>query len=235
VPAPRSPERPARGGAGAIRRSFYARPVLEVARDLIGCVVTHEGCSGVIVEAEAYHDSEPACHAFAGLTPRTRTLFGPPGFAYVYRSYGVHAMLNAVCEPAGVGAAVLIRALEPVDGVELMAQRRGLERERQLCSGPGKLTQALGIGLSLNGCDLRTGPIVFSPRPRAWREVQVVADRRIGITRAVELEWRFSAAGSRYLSRPVRIAESAVAPGPAGLGQRAPAGGGSDRRLSRRG
>ena len=187
-----------------MRRGFYERPVVEVARDLVGCVVSHDGCSGVIVETEAYHDSEPACHAFVGLTARTQTLFGPPGHAYVYRSYGIHALLNAVSEPEGVGAAVLIRALEPVAGVDLMRSRRGLERAESLCSGPGKLTQALGISLAHNGCDLARGPVVISSRPRAWREVPVAVDRRIGITRAVELPWRFCAAGSRFLSRPVR-------------------------------
>jgi len=189
-----------------VRAGFYARPVLEVARDLVGCVVSHGACSGVIVETEAYHDSEPACHAFIGLTPRTETLFGPPGMAYVYRSYGIHALLNAVCEPPGVGAAVLIRALEPLEGVEVMRARRGLEPLRSLCSGPGKLTQALGIELSHNGCDLERGPVVISPAPRAHRDLPVLADRRIGITKAVELPWRFCAAGSRYLSRPVRAA-----------------------------
>jgi DNA-3-methyladenine glycosylase len=189
-----------------VKPAFYDRPVLEVARDLIGCVVTHEDCSGVIVECEAYHDSEPACHAFAGLTPRTRTLFGPPGRAYVYRSYGIHALLNAVCEPEGVGAAVLIRALEPVSGLDHMRARRGLDAARQLCSGPGKLTQALGIELSDNGSDLLRGPVVFSPRPRAWRDAEISVDTRIGITRAVELPWRFCATGSRFLSRPVRRA-----------------------------
>ncbi|MBV9311754.1 MAG: DNA-3-methyladenine glycosylase, partial [Solirubrobacterales bacterium] len=144
-----------------MRRSFYARPVLAVARDLVGCVVSHDGCSGVIVETEAYHDSEPACHAFVGLTPRTRTLFGPPGIAYVYRSYGIHALLNAVSEPQGVGAAVLIRALEPLAGVERMQERRGVERLEALCSGPGKLTQALGIELEHNDTDLARGPIVI--------------------------------------------------------------------------
>jgi DNA-3-methyladenine glycosylase len=187
-----------------VKAEFYDRPVLEVARDLIGCVVTHEDCAGVIVETEAYHDSEPACHAFVGLTSRTETLFGPPGRAYVYRSYGIHALLNAVCEPEGVGAAVLIRALEPVSGLDHMRARRGLDTARQLCSGPGKLTQALGIELSHNGSDLRTGPVVFSPRPRAWRDVEISLDTRIGITRAVELPWRFCATGSRFLSRPVR-------------------------------
>ena len=181
---------------------FYARPVVEVARALIGCVVSHGDCAGVIVETEAYHDSEPACHAFVGLTERTRVLFGPPGRAYVYRSYGVHACLNAVCEPAGVGAAVLIRALEPTEGVEAMRARRGLERLEALCSGPGKLTQALGIGLEDNGCDLSRGPVVIAPRPRAWRDASVAASRRIGITKAAELEWRFCAVGSRFLSRP---------------------------------
>ncbi len=182
---------------------FYARPVLEVARDLVGCVVSHGGCSGVIVETEAYHDSEPACHAFVGLTSRTQVLFGPPGRAYVYRSYGIHALLNAVSEPEGVGAAVLIRALEPLEGVEVMRARRGIERAEALCSGPGKLTQALAIGLEHNGSDLELGPIVFSARPRGWRGVEVAVDKRVGITKAAELPWRFCAAGSRFLSRPV--------------------------------
>ena len=185
--------------------AFYNRPVLEVAPDLLGCVVSYQGCAGVIVEAEAYHQTEPASHAYAGLTDRTEVLFGPPGLAYVYRSYGVHAMLNAVCEPDGVGAGVLIRALQPTRGLEQMRRRRGILRERDLCSGPGKLTQALGIELDLNGSDLRRGPIVIGPRPAAWPDVEVVADRRIGITHAVELPWRFSAAGSRFLSRPFRL------------------------------
>jgi DNA-3-methyladenine glycosylase len=178
--------------------------VVEVARELIGCVVTHDGCAGVIVETEAYHDSEPACHAFVGLTPRTETLFGPPGRAYVYRSYGVHALLNAVSEPEGVGAAVLIRALQPVAGLEAMRGRRGLEAERLLCAGPGRLTQALGITLADNAGDLARGPVVISRRPAAWRDPPISVDRRIGITQAVELPWRFCVTGSRYLSRPVR-------------------------------
>ncbi len=123
----------------------------------------------MIVETEAYHESEPACHAFVGLTPRTRTLFGQPGRAYVYRSYGIHAMLNAVCEPEGVGAAVLIRALEPVTGIESMRARRGLApgaRVEELCSGPGKLTQALGIALAENGTSLASGPVRIGPRDR---------------------------------------------------------------------
>jgi DNA-3-methyladenine glycosylase len=186
-----------------VKPAWYERPVVEVARDLVGCVLTREGCAGVIVETEAYHESEPACHAYVGLTQRTRVLFGPPGRAYVYRSYGIHACLNAVCEPVGVGAAVLIRALEPVEGVELMRERRGLDRLEALCSGPGKLTQALGVELSENGGDLWRGSVRISGRPAAWRDVSVVPDRRIGITKAVELPWRFCAAGSRFLSRPV--------------------------------
>ena len=186
--------------------SFYERGVVEVARRLIGCVVRHGPTAGIIVETEAYHDSEPACHAFVGLTARTETLFGPPGRAYVYRSYGIHALLNAVSEPAGVGAAVLIRALQPLEGIEQMRARRGIERLEALCSGPGKLTQALGIELAHNDSDLQTGPIVISAAPPEWAEVQVSADTRIGITRAVELPWRFCVTGSRFLSRPVRSA-----------------------------
>ena len=189
-----------------MKAAFYDRPVVEVARELIGCVVSHDGCAGVIVETEAYHESEPACHAFVGLTPRTRVLFGPPERAYVYRSYGIHAMLNAVCEPEGVGAAVLIRALEPLEGLDHMRARRGVQAIRQLCSGPGKLTEALGIGLDYNDTDLLTGPMVFSPRPRAWRDVEIAVDTRIGITKAPELPWRFSAEGNRFVSKPVRPA-----------------------------
>jgi DNA-3-methyladenine glycosylase len=187
-----------------VKRSFFQRPVLEVARDLVGCIVTHGDTAGVIVETEAYHDSEPACHAFVGVTPRTQTLFGPPARAYVYFSYGMHSLLNAVCEPEGVGAAVLIRALEPVDGIDHMRARRGVDAERQLCSGPGKLTQALGIGLELNGADLLRGPVRISDRPRAWRDVAIDVDTRVGITKAPDLPWRFLAAGSRFVSRPVR-------------------------------
>jgi DNA-3-methyladenine glycosylase len=182
--------------------AFYDRPVVEVARDLVGCVLSHGGASGVIVETEAYHDSEPACHAYVGLTARTETLFGPPARAYVYRSYGIHALFNAVCEPAGVGAAVLIRALEPLTGIELMRARRGLERDEDLCSGPGKLTQALGLKLDVHGSDLATGPATIAPRPPRWREVELVAGPRIGITKATEMPWRFSAAGNPHVSRP---------------------------------
>jgi DNA-3-methyladenine glycosylase len=185
-----------------IATEFYERPVLEVARSLIGCVVDHDGSAGVIVETEAYHDSEPACHAFVGVTPRTATLFGPPGRAYVYRSYGIHALLNAVCEPEGVGAAVLIRALAPLAGISAMRARRGVQRDEDLCSGPGKLTQALGVGLEHNGGDLTGGPVRICPREAAWREPQILASERIGITKAVDLPWRFSVAGDPNVSRP---------------------------------
>jgi len=177
---------------------LYGRDVVAVARSLVGRVVRVGECAGLIVETEAYHETEPACHAWAGLTARTRTLFGPPGRAYVYLSYGMHTMLNAVCEPEGVGAAVLIRALEPLDGIELMRERRRCERLEQLCSGPGKLTQALGIALADDGADLRDGRITISARRRA---LPLAVSRRIGITRAVELPWRFTAAGSRFVSR----------------------------------
>jgi DNA-3-methyladenine glycosylase len=182
--------------------TFYARPVVEVARDLVGCTVRHGGCSAVIVETEAYHQSEPACHAYVGLTARTSTLFGPPATAYVYRSYGIHALLNTVCEPEDVGAAVLIRALEPLEGIDRMRARRGLDRVENLCSGPGKLTQALNIGLDLNGTSLVGGPVRIDP-PRAGSPARdIAAGPRIGIARAADLPWRFCALGSRFVSRP---------------------------------
>jgi DNA-3-methyladenine glycosylase len=186
---------------------FYARPVLEVAPELIGCTVAHGRLAGVIVETEAYHQCEPACHAFAGLTPRTRTLFGAPGRAYVYRSYGVHALLNAVCEADGIGAAVLIRALQPAAGIERMRARRGLigdrpARDSELCSGPGKLTQALGIGLGDDGRSLSRGPLRILARAEAWQDPVIVEGERVGITRAVELRWRFCAGGNGHVSRP---------------------------------
>jgi DNA-3-methyladenine glycosylase len=185
-----------------LRRDFYARSVHDVARDLIGCVVRHGETAGRIVETESYHMEEPACHAFAGVTDRTNTLFGEPGHAYVYFSYGIHSLLNAVAEEAGVGAAVLIRALEPVDGVETMRTRRGVTRDEDLCSGPGKLTQALGIGLPLNGSSLVDGPIEVLAREAGAREPRVVIGERIGITKAADLPWRFCDADSRHVSRP---------------------------------
>ena len=195
-----------------LRRDFYARSVHDVARDLIGCVVRHGETAGRIVETESYHMEEAACHAFAGVTDRTSTLFGEPGNAYVYFSYGIHSLLNAVAEGEGVGAAVLIRALEPVDGIELMRARRGLERVENLCSGPGKLTQALEIGLSLNGSSLVDGPVEMLTREPGTREPRVVAGERVGITKAVELPWRFCDADSRHVSRP---RPPALAPEPA--------------------
>jgi DNA-3-methyladenine glycosylase len=182
---------------------FYARSVHDVARDLVGCIVRHGETAGRIVEVESYHQEEPASHAFAGLTPRTEVLFGPPGLAYVYRSYGIHAMLNAVSESEGVGAAVLIRALEPLEGLGLMRERRGVDPERLLCSGPGKLTQALGIRLDLNGTWLiGGGPIEILPR--AGHEPEIVDGVRIGITKAADLPWRFvDASRAWYVSRPL--------------------------------
>ena len=186
--------------ADALPAAFYDRPVLDVARDLLGCRLEHEGTGGIIVETEAYHQSEPACHAYVGLTARTSTLFGSPGTAYVYRSYGVHALLNAVCEGEDVGAAVLIRALEPERGLDALRARRGLHRIEDLCSGPGKLTQAMGIGLDRNATSLAGGPIRIGPRPADREPPRIVAGTRIGITRAVELPWRFLLADSPYVS-----------------------------------
>jgi DNA-3-methyladenine glycosylase len=176
--------------------------VHEVARELVGCVVRHGETAGRVVETESYHMDEPACHAFAGVTERTKVLFGEPGNAYVYRSYGIHALLNAVAEEEGVGAAVLIRALEPVDGIELMRARRGVSRDEDLCNGPGKLTQALGIGLSLNASSLVNGPIEMLTREPGSRAPRVVLGERIGITKAADLPWRFCDADSRHVSRP---------------------------------
>jgi DNA-3-methyladenine glycosylase len=177
-------------------------PVVEAARALVGCTIAHGACGGVIVETEAYHEREPACHAFVGLTARTRPLFAAPGIAYVYRSYGVHALLNVVVEAQGVGAAVLIRALEPLAGLDAMRVRRGRDSATDLCSGPGKLTQALGVGLALNETSLLQGPIRLGPPPPDRPEVAIVAGVRIGITRAVELPWRFCVAANRHVSRP---------------------------------
>ena len=186
-----------------MRRGSYERPVNEVARDLLGCTLQHGETAGLIVETEAYHDSEPACHAHVGRTPRTHILFGPPGRAYVYRSYGVHALFNAVAEAEGVGAAVLVRALEPTAGLDVMRARRGDRSVAELCSGPGKLTQALGIELTENGTDLDDGPIRILPRPDGWpADMEVLEGPRIGITKAAELPWRYSLAGSRFVSRP---------------------------------
>jgi DNA-3-methyladenine glycosylase len=180
----------------------YGRSVHEVARDLVGATLRHGATAGRIVEVESYHEEEPACHAYIGPRPRTQVLFGPPGFVYLYRSYGIHALLNTVAEDEGVGAAVLIRAIEPLEGLELMRERRGVTRDEELTNGPGKLTEALGIGLDLNGVSLEDGPIRIDPRPSDAREPRIVTGTRIGITKAVELPWRFCDATSRFVSRP---------------------------------
>ena len=183
--------------------AFYDRSVHDVARDLVGCTVRHGDTAGRIVEVESYHMEEPACHAYVGLTPRTRVLFGPPGRAYVYFSYGIHALLNAVCEADGIGAAVLIRALEPVDGIDLMRERRGVGALHELCNGPGKLTQALGIGLDLNDTSLLgDGPIQILEPAAGERPDTLAIGERIGITKAADLPWRFCAPRSRSVSRP---------------------------------
>ena len=185
-----------------IGRAFFDRSVHAVARDLIGCTLVHGDCGGVIVEAESYERDDPACHAFVGLTPRTEVLFGPPGRAYVYLSYGIHSLLNAVAEPDGRAAAVLIRALQPTIGLDRMRARRGERPDRDLCSGPGKLTEALGVGLAANGSDLTEDPFRLEERAGQWRGVEVLTGPRIGITKAVERPWRFCAAGNRFVSRP---------------------------------
>jgi len=188
--------------SGVLGHDFFARSVHEVARDLIGCTLTVGGCGGAIVETESYEREDPACHAYVGRTARTETLFGPPGRAYVYLSYGIHSLLNAVAEPEGTAAAVLIRALEPTVGLEAMRARRGERPDRDLCAGPGKLTEALGVGLELNGADLAKTPFAVLQREDEWRDVAIVAGPRIGITKAVDLPWRFCAAGNPHVSRP---------------------------------
>lgn len=180
---------------------FFARSVHAVARDLVGCRLFYAGCGGTIVETESYERDDPACHAYVGLTPRTKVLFGPPGRAYVYLSYGIHKLLNAVAEPKGEAAAVLIRALEPTAGLEEMRRRRGERPDADLCSGPGKLTEALGIGLNDNGADLTRDPFLLLPREPDWAG-EIVAGPRIGITKAVERPWRFCLANSPHASRP---------------------------------
>jgi DNA-3-methyladenine glycosylase len=201
-------------GTAAVQRldaAFFERSVHEVARELIGCRLFYGGCGGTIVETESYERDDPACHAFVGLTPRTETLFGPPGRAYVYLSYGIHSLLNFVAEPEGEAAAVLIRALEPSSGVEEMRARRGEvlptggtnspRPDTDLCSGPGKLTQALGIGLADNGADLCSDPFLILP-PENGARPRVLTGPRIGITKAVERPWRFCAAGNPNVSQP---------------------------------
>jgi DNA-3-methyladenine glycosylase len=181
-----------------LKRAFFARSVHEVAPDLIGATLLVNGVGGIIVEVEAYHHTDPAAHSFRGPTPRNQVMFGPPGFAYVYRSYGIHWCVNFVCEKAGSASAVLIRALEPTRGIAAMRRRRGLHELRSLCSGPGKLTEALGITDAHNGLPLDAAPIALHAR---IGKVEVVAGVRIGITKAVELPWRYGLKGSKFLSK----------------------------------
>lgn len=180
----------------ASSNDFFARDALVVARELVGATLNLDGVGGIIVETEAYRPDDPASHAYRGRTTRNAPMYGAPGIAYVYRSYGLHWCLNAVCLP---GSAVLIRAIQPQSGLRRMRERRGMEDDRLLCSGPGKLCQALGIDGSHNWLPLTEPPFEFAlsgADPAA-----VVSGRRIGLTKAVELEWRFGLGGSSYLSR----------------------------------
>jgi DNA-3-methyladenine glycosylase len=182
-------------------RDFFARSVHKVAPDLIGATLLFRGVGGRIVEVEAYHHTEPAAHSFNGRTARNAVMFGPPGYAYVYRSYGIHWCLNFVCEREGSASAVLIRALEPTQGLASMRRRRGLTDERLLCSGPGRLCEALGVTGAHSGLPLDASP--FQLEARAAR-VALAVGPRIGISKAMELHWRFGLKGSRFVSKPFR-------------------------------
>jgi DNA-3-methyladenine glycosylase len=180
-------------------RSFFRRSVHEVAPDLIGATLLVDGVGGRIVEVEAYHHTDPAAHSFRGPTGRNAVMFGPAGYAYVYRSYGIHWCLNFVCEPKGSASAVLIRALEPTVGLSAMRRRRGLADERLLCSGPGRLCQALRITGRQNGLALDEPPFELFARQG---EVELVTGPRIGITKAADWPWRYGLKDSRFLSKP---------------------------------
>ena len=197
------PFRPSPTTTPALRSEFFARSVHQVAPELIGVTLLVDGVGGLIVEVEAYDHEDPASHGFRGRTERNASMFGPPGHAYVYRSYGIHWCLNLVCEEEGVANAVLVRALEPTHGLDVMRTRRGLEDERLLCSGPGRLCQALAVTREHDGLALDRPPFELRDRDRP---VEVVTGPRIGITRAAELPWRYAEAGSRFLSRPLRPA-----------------------------
>jgi DNA-3-methyladenine glycosylase len=184
-----------------LRPEFFARSVHAVAPDLIGATLLFGNCGGIIVEVEAYHHTEPAAHSYRGPTTRNAVMFGPPGFAYVYRSYGIHWCLNFVCEPAGSASAVLIRALEPSHGLATMRRRRGLADVRLLCSGPGRVCEALAITSAHNGLALDRPPFRLLAREK---DVEIVSGPRIGITKAAELPWRYGLKGSRFLSKPFR-------------------------------
>jgi DNA-3-methyladenine glycosylase len=186
-----------------IGSQFFARSVHEVAPDLIGALLLVDRVGGRIVEVEAYDQEDPASHAFRGPTTRNASMFGPPGHAYVYRSYGVHWCLNLVCREEGVPEAVLVRALEPTDGVKTMQRRRGVANLHALCSGPGKLCQALGVTVEHDGLALDRPPFRLEPRDRPPR---IATGPRIGITQATELSWRYGLEGSTFLSRPLRAA-----------------------------
>jgi len=182
-----------------LKRAFFARSVHEVAPELIGATLIVNGTGGLIVEVEAYHHTDPAAHSFRGPTPRNQVMFGPPGFTYVYRSYGIHWCINFVCEKAGSASAVLIRALQPTHGIPAMRRRRKLRDERSLCSGPGKLTEALGITDAHNGLPLDAPPIaLYAPASTP----EIIAGVRVGITKAVDLPWRYGLKGSKFLSKP---------------------------------
>lgn len=185
-----------------IERGFFDRDVVTVARALIGATLMFNGVGGVIVETEAYHQREPAAHSYGGRTPRNMVMFGPPGFAYVYRSYGIHWCLNFVCGREGMASAVLIRAVEPVMGIAAMRKRRGLTELRTLCSGPGKVCEALGITGAHNGSPLDKLPFALTARTTRQR---IAVGPRIGITKAIELNWRFGVAGSPFLSRAFKV------------------------------
>jgi DNA-3-methyladenine glycosylase len=185
-------------------RDFFSRSVHEVAPELVGATLLVDGVGGTIVEVEAYDGDDPASHGFRGETQRNRSMFGPPGHAYVYRSYGIHWCLNLVCDEPGRAEAVLVRALEPTDGLEAMRARRGGQPDdRLLCAGPGRLCQALGITGAHDGLPLDRAPFELHAAPTG---VEVVRGPRIGLTRAVEEPWRYALAGSRYLSRAQRAA-----------------------------
>lgn len=184
-----------------LRRSFFDRSVHKVAPELIGATLLVDGVGGLITEVEAYHHTDPAAHSYNGQTPRNAVMFGPPGFAYVYRSYGIHWCLNFVCEEEGSASAVLIRAVEPTDGIALMRRRRGLTDARALCSGPGKLCEALGVTIKHNGLALDKPP--FELRARGG-EALIAVGPRIGITKAVEHPWRYGLKGSKFLSKPFK-------------------------------
>jgi DNA-3-methyladenine glycosylase len=194
-----SPDPPALGKP--LSRSFFGRSVHEVAPELVGATLLVDGVGGIIVEVEAYHHTEPAAHSHRGPTPRNMVMFGPPGFTYVYRSYGIHWCVNFVCEKNGSAAAVLIRALQPTHGIPAMRRRRGLHDERLLCSGPGKLCQALGVSITHNALPLDAPPIAVHGRTA---ELEVVTGVRIGITKAADLPWRYGLKGSKFLSKPFR-------------------------------